>query len=185
MVSDCEEDCTGLTQAQCCHTQVKHFMCTYAVPSCCTCLETPTYPAPLRTQPEVTLGCTHLGVQPSATCWSTYTAWQPLRSCSALFEHPSRLCHDDVCDHRLDRYTVSEMVCMLCGVQQPVAGGCRHWTVTHAAMHSLTLHPLEQRHPHKGRAVCMVTVCSLVLAVCTAARCSEALLAMISLERQA
>jgi hypothetical protein len=56
-----------------------------------------------------------------------------------MFIHPSRLCHDDVCDHRLDRYTVSEMVCMLCGVQQPVAGRCRHWTVTKAALHSLTL----------------------------------------------
>jgi hypothetical protein len=27
-----------------------------------------------------------------------------------------------VCDHRLDRYAISEMVCMLCGVRQPVAG---------------------------------------------------------------
>jgi hypothetical protein len=33
-----------------------------------------------------------------------------------------RLCHDDACDHRLDRYAVSEMQCMLCGVRQPVAG---------------------------------------------------------------
>eukprot|EP00879_Flechtneria_rotunda_P008507 GHRR01008912.1.p1 GENE.GHRR01008912.1~~GHRR01008912.1.p1 ORF type:complete len:1552 (+),score=616.00 GHRR01008912.1:172-4827(+) len=35
-----------------------------------------------------------------------------------------RLCHDEACDHRMDRYTVSDMVCMLCNTRQPVAGAC-------------------------------------------------------------
>lgn len=38
--------------------------------------------------------------------------------------HTCRLCHDDASDHRLDRYAVSEMCCMLCGTRQPVAGSC-------------------------------------------------------------
>ncbi|KAL6750442.1 zinc-ribbon-domain-containing protein [Haematococcus lacustris] len=35
-----------------------------------------------------------------------------------------RLCHDEAETHRMDRYAVTEMVCMECGVQQPVAGEC-------------------------------------------------------------
>jgi zinc finger-like protein len=35
-----------------------------------------------------------------------------------------RLCHDEASDHRLDRYAVSEMACMLCGTRQPVGGSC-------------------------------------------------------------
>lgn len=35
-----------------------------------------------------------------------------------------RVCHDDATNHRMDRYAVNEMVCMACGLQQPVAGTC-------------------------------------------------------------
>ncbi|GIL94040.1 hypothetical protein Vretimale_373, partial [Volvox reticuliferus] len=34
------------------------------------------------------------------------------------------LCHDDACDHRMDRYAVSEMYCMMCGIRQPVGPKC-------------------------------------------------------------
>lgn len=38
---------------------------------------------------------------------------------------PCRLCHDEaVGSHRMDRYAIAEMVCMQCGLQQPVAGTC-------------------------------------------------------------
>ncbi|KXZ51428.1 hypothetical protein GPECTOR_12g390 [Gonium pectorale] len=49
--------------------------------------------------------------------------------CSKVFT--CRLCHDEACDHRMDRYAVSEMRCMLCGERQPVGGNCR---VCHSAM---------------------------------------------------
>ncbi|GIL45357.1 hypothetical protein Vafri_2604 [Volvox africanus] len=42
--------------------------------------------------------------------------------CGKIFT--CRLCHDDACDHRMDRYAVSEMYCMMCGVRQPVGGKC-------------------------------------------------------------
>ncbi|GBF95645.1 hypothetical protein Rsub_08627 [Raphidocelis subcapitata] len=35
-----------------------------------------------------------------------------------------RLCHDEASDHRMDRYSVAEMVCMPCGLRQPVAAAC-------------------------------------------------------------
>ncbi|WIA41165.1 hypothetical protein OEZ86_004781 [Tetradesmus obliquus] len=41
-----------------------------------------------------------------------------------IMVYTCRLCHDDASDHRLDRYAVSEMCCMLCGTRQPVAGSC-------------------------------------------------------------
>lgn len=37
-----------------------------------------------------------------------------------------RLCHDAEEDHKLNRYTVAEMVCMECNVQQSVAQECRN-----------------------------------------------------------
>ena len=35
-----------------------------------------------------------------------------------------RLCHDEACSHRMDRYRVRHMLCMECGLQQPVAQTC-------------------------------------------------------------
>ena len=35
-----------------------------------------------------------------------------------------RFCHDEASDHAMDRYAVREMVCMECGLRQPVAGEC-------------------------------------------------------------
>ncbi|GIL78726.1 hypothetical protein Vretimale_373 [Volvox reticuliferus] len=42
--------------------------------------------------------------------------------CGKIFT--CRLCHDDACDHRMDRYAVSEMYCMMCGIRQPVGPKC-------------------------------------------------------------
>ncbi len=35
-----------------------------------------------------------------------------------------RLCHDDLLDHKMDRYQVKEMRCMECGMRQPIAQHC-------------------------------------------------------------
>ncbi|KAL4436350.1 hypothetical protein ABPG77_009912 [Micractinium sp. CCAP 211/92] len=35
-----------------------------------------------------------------------------------------RLCHDEAADHKVDRYAVTEMVCLECATRQPVAGSC-------------------------------------------------------------
>ena len=35
-----------------------------------------------------------------------------------------RLCHDDLLDHKMDRYQVNEMKCMECGMRQPIAQTC-------------------------------------------------------------
>ncbi|GMH35139.1 hypothetical protein BSKO_03007 [Bryopsis sp. KO-2023] len=42
--------------------------------------------------------------------------------CSQVFA--CRLCHDEQADHKMDRYKVTEMVCMPCGKRQPVAAAC-------------------------------------------------------------
>ena len=36
----------------------------------------------------------------------------------------ARLCHDEASDHRMDRYVVTEMVCMQCLHRQPVGSQC-------------------------------------------------------------
>ncbi|CAD7702179.1 unnamed protein product [Ostreobium quekettii] len=42
--------------------------------------------------------------------------------CSEVFT--CRLCHDDKCDHRMNRYLVESMVCMVCGKRQPIGSTC-------------------------------------------------------------
>eukprot|EP00164_Ancoracysta_twista_P003452 GFYU01004607.1.p1 GENE.GFYU01004607.1~~GFYU01004607.1.p1 ORF type:complete len:301 (-),score=36.29 GFYU01004607.1:128-1030(-) len=37
---------------------------------------------------------------------------------------PCRLCHDEVCDHQMDRYAVKEMMCMKCKTIQPAGAIC-------------------------------------------------------------
>ena len=50
-----------------------------------------------------------------ATAWQLFlTSWRQTH----------RICHDDTSDHRMDRYSVAEMRCMECGLQQPVGRSC-------------------------------------------------------------
>lgn len=46
--------------------------------------------------------------------------------CSACFRwYTCRFCHDGIEDHSLNRRETKNMLCMLCGCAQPVAGGCQ------------------------------------------------------------
>ncbi|EFJ48814.1 hypothetical protein VOLCADRAFT_60154 [Volvox carteri f. nagariensis] len=50
--------------------------------------------------------------------------------CGKIFT--CRLCHDAASDHRMDRYAVTEMRCMMCGTRQPVGAVCRCCSTTMA-----------------------------------------------------
>eukprot|EP00968_Pinguiococcus_pyrenoidosus_P005032 scaffold327_cov257-Pinguiococcus_pyrenoidosus.AAC.9 len=51
--------------------------------------------------------------------------------CDKLFT--CRLCHDQASDHMMDRFAVKEMVCMVCGTQQPVKGVCANKDCVHSS----------------------------------------------------
>lgn len=75
-------------------------------------------------QLPVVNGCTHGRMDAHmADIWTCnmLTTAVPAVPCAL---YCTRLCHDDACDHRLDRYAVKEMVCMLCNTRQPVAANC-------------------------------------------------------------
>ena len=59
------------------------------------------------------LGCSH------------YATGCRLRSACCRKLYACRLCHDADADHTMDRYATTEMVCMSCGNNQPVARSCR------------------------------------------------------------
>ena len=73
-------------------------------------------------QATSTLGCSHYSrkCQIRAPC------------CPPDTFYPCRFCHDEQCDHKIDRHAISDMVCMLCCQQhnsttarsQPVADTC-------------------------------------------------------------
>uniref|UniRef100_A0A7S1XWB5 RING-type domain-containing protein n=1 Tax=Phaeomonas parva TaxID=124430 RepID=A0A7S1XWB5_9STRA len=44
-----------------------------------------------------------------------------------------RLCHDQACDHMMNRFAVEEMLCMVCGTLQPVKGICANEKCKHSS----------------------------------------------------
>lgn len=59
-----------------------------------------------------------------------------------------RLCHDAEQDHKLDRTTVQEIVCMVCNVRQPVSNQCTDCGITFAKYHC-SICRLYDNHPDK------------------------------------
>jgi zinc finger protein-like protein len=69
-----------------------------------------------------------------------------------------RLCHDDVSDHRLDRYAVREMECMHCGERQPVGSSCRHCSASLASYYCGICHLFDDE---PGRSIYHCPFCNV------------------------
>jgi len=64
-------------------------------------------------EPKEILGCKHYPRQAKIRA----------KCCGKFFT--CRLCHDEACDHKIDRYATEEMLCMHCFTVQPVGQFCK------------------------------------------------------------